>query len=219
MTIPSQASDSSQAGYLQPGRTDQFALDHPPGFDAGYLSLPKLEGPDLDDYLQQLIAGVAGLDGTLVRPRWQPEPPNIPDFGITWASLGIVRRRSLGFVGAVLHDSTGVGHDVMLRHEQLEILVSVYGPRCDEVAGNLHDGLMIEQNRIQLRSLGMGFVEITDGISNPELIKDKWLDRVDKTLFINRCVARDYPVLNILSASAAVITERYTSQVTVVPKP
>jgi hypothetical protein len=205
--IPNQAPDSSVAGYLQPGRTDDFALDQPPGLDQGVFELPNLEGPLLDDYLQQFVAGISGLDGTLVRPRWQPEPPNIPDFGTTWASLGIMRRRSLGFVGATLHDPAGNGHSIMLRHEQLEILISFYGPQCDEAAGNLHDGLMLEQNRIVLRSMNMGLVEITDGISNPELIKERWLDRVDKTLFINRCIAREYPVLNQLTASGTVIPD------------
>ena len=53
----------------------------------------------------------------------------------------------------------------------------------------------------------MWLVEMTECMSNPELIKEKWLDRVDKTLFINRVLARSYPVLNILSAEGRVIPD------------
>jgi hypothetical protein len=215
--IPNQASDSSRSGFLQPGRSDEFALDSSSwGFEAGSWVPGGLEGQNLEDFIQQFVAGVAGLDGTLTRPRWQPEPPNIPAFGTTWAAVGIMRRRPLGFVGAVLHNPANDGHDLMLRHEQLEVLVTFYGPQCDDYSSNLHDGLMIWQNREVLRLVGMGFVEITESIRVPEYIKNQWVDRVDKTLFINRIIVRRYPVLNLLSAAGAVMTEvGYTSPITV----
>jgi hypothetical protein len=204
MTIPNQAVDSSQAGALQPGPSNWTVLN----------------GQPLEDFLQQYVAAVAALDGTMVRPRWQDEPPNIPDHGANWCSVGIMQRQPLGFVGAVQHDSTGDGHDVMQRHEQLNILISFYGPNCDEYSSNLHDGLMIEQNRRVLRTVGMGFVEITESIRVPEFIKNQWWDRVDKRLFINRIIVRNYPVLNLLSAAAAVITDvGYVSPVTVTDAP
>ena len=43
------------------------------------LSTPApLEDQALADFFQQYVAGITGIAGNLVRPRWQAEPPNIP---------------------------------------------------------------------------------------------------------------------------------------------
>ena len=185
--IPNQAPDSSVNGYLQPGRSDEFSLDHPQnGFDAGSLGLPQLEGQSLEDYLQQYVAGVSYLDGTLVRPRWQEEPPNLPDFGVDWCAVGIVNHRPIGLYAAVVHHGDGDGHDEMQRHEDLDVLASFYGPNADSYATNLHNGLMIWQNVSVLRLVGMAFVDISDHTRAPELIKSRCWERIDKTLTLRR---------------------------------
>jgi hypothetical protein len=209
MTIPNQARDSSQAGYLQPGRTDQFVLDTSGayGLDHGYWTSLQLEGPALEDYIQQFVAGVAGLDGTLVRPRYQPEPPNLPDFSVTWCAVGIVRKRPIGVYGATIHDPVNDGHDLVQRHEDIDVLASFYGPQCDYYAANLHSGLMIWQNKSALAAVGMAFVEIGEGTRAPEFIKNQWLDRIDKPLWLRRIIQRVYPVLNILEAAGTVTAD------------
>jgi hypothetical protein len=83
MAVPFQGVDSSTPGILQ--STTQPTSPPSP-----------LDGDDLEDYIQQFVAGVAGMDGTLVRPRWQPEPSNIPDFDVTWCATGITHKRPIG---------------------------------------------------------------------------------------------------------------------------
>jgi hypothetical protein len=181
-----------------------------------------LEGIALEDFVQQFVAGVSGLPGQNVRPRWQPEPPNIPDFGVDWCAVGITRHRPIGTWASVTHCSAGDGYDMMQRHEDLDILCSFYGPGADDFAGNLHNGLMIWQNRSLLTLVGMAFVEISEGIRAPEFIKNRWLERTDKPLWLRRIIVRTYPVLNLLSASGAVIPDpggTYQAPFTVVPPP
>jgi hypothetical protein len=201
MTIPNQAPDSSQSGVIQP--IDTTAL---------------LEGQSLEDYLQQWVAAVAYLDGTMVRPRWQPEPPNIPDYGVDWAAVGIMNRRPVGLYPWVGHHSEVDGHDEMQRHEELDVLITFTGAHADRYAGNFHHGAWIWQNRAALRLAGMALIEVEEGRSVPELIKNQWWNRIDKQFCVRRIVVRTYPVLNLLSASGAVVLEEgYTSPFTVVP--
>jgi hypothetical protein len=197
MTIPSQAPDSSVAGYLQPIPSPTPPISPPsPG-----------NGDDFENYLQQFVAGISGLDGTLVRPRWQPEPPNIPSFDTTWVAVGITRRQPIGPYAAVIHNGAGNGQDLMQRHEDIVLEASFYGPNADQYASNLHSGLMIWQNKASLRLAGLAFTEITESIRVPELIKQQWVDRVDKIIYLRRIIQNVYPVLNILSVGGFVNAE------------
>jgi hypothetical protein len=170
-------------------------------------TVAALEGQSLEDYIQQYCAGVSGLPPTMVRPRWQPEPPNIPDWGVNWASVGIMKHRPIGVYAAVIHHSEGEGYDELQRHEELDVLASFYGIDADEYAGHFHSGVQIWQNFAVLRLVGMAMIEITDGVKNPELIKNKWWNRVDKAFVLRRIIVRNYPVLNLLSASGEVRAE------------
>jgi hypothetical protein len=164
----------------------------------------------LENYVQQFVAGVAGLPGELVRPRWQPEPPNLPTLDVTWAAVGIVQRRPIGIYAWVGHDPNadgGQGLDKMQRHEEMDLLCTFYGPDSDVVASNLHDGCMIWQNKSELRLNGMAFVEITEAIRMPEMIKNQWVDRVDKTIVLRRIILRDYRVRNQLWAGGSIIAD------------
>jgi hypothetical protein len=44
---------------------------------------------DLANFLQKLFAGMTGIASDLIRPRWQPEPPNQPPQGTNWMAFGI----------------------------------------------------------------------------------------------------------------------------------
>jgi hypothetical protein len=169
--------------------------------------MPILEGTSLENYIQQFVAGISGLDGTMVRPRWQPEPPNIPDFGVNWAAVGIMRHRPIGTYPAVIHHPEGDGYDEMQRHEELDILVSFYGASANEYANNLHNGLMIWQNFSVLRLVSMALVEVSEGTHNPELIRERWWDRVDKPMILRRLIRRTYPVLNLVESRGFVVPD------------
>lgn len=183
------ANDSATGGYLVPA-----------------ISPAPLEDDALDDFIHDLLAGVSGLVGNLIRPLWQEEPPNIPDRSVTWCAFGMVESKSDTYA-VEEHDADGDGTDLTRRHEVMQWRVSCYGPQCGAMASLIRDGFGLAQNREPLTLAGMGFVSVTGPTRTAELIKQKWLKRQDLQIYIRREVIREYPVLNLLSASGTLITE------------
>lgn len=181
--------DSSTGGYVAPTN----ALPAP------------LEDAALDDFLHDVVAGITGLANDLVRPRWQEEPPNLPPRNVDWCAFGVMRRKADTFA-VVQHQAAGQGADRVTRHEELDLLASFYGPNCQAYGARLRDGLAVAQNREALFLAGMGLIAVGDVTRAPELIKAKWLSRADLPFQIRREVRREYPILNLISATGAIIT-------------
>lgn len=199
----------------------------------GYLapiSTPPLEGDALEDTIHDLIAGVSGLDGTLVRPAWQIEPANIPTAGTAWAAFRIARREIalfpyVGHDGAYTYpdpqqDPPLKGADQLQQQEQLEVLVSFYdlgagatngvGGQADAYCALFRDGLYIAQNREALMAQGIVLAYTGDAIAVPSLLKERWLYRVDLSLTLRRAIERTYPVYNIESAQGTITKDNPT---------
>jgi len=185
--IPEQAFDSIQAGFLQPLPPD-----------------PNQDDAGLENFLQQYVAGVVGLDGTMVRPRWQVEPPTLPVHDADWAAIGITRivREPFAWIGG-----SDPATDQLQRHEVIDLLISFYGPHCSSYISRLTDGLQLPQNRETLLLHELGFVETGEVTRVPELIQSQWINREDVTFRVRRRVVRTYPVLSVLEAQARIITE------------
>lgn len=169
-----------------------------------------LEGKALLRFVQQWIVGITGLDGDMVRPRWQPEPPVIPDAGEAWASVGIGTRLADTFP-QIVHDGAadgGKGADKMQRQEALDVLASFYdlgaGGEADLYASLLRDGMVIAQNREYLLKGGFDLAFSGDLIPAPVIIKTRWLYRVDLPFRLRRQINRTYPVQNLISAAGTI---------------
>jgi hypothetical protein len=167
---------------------------------------PPLEGADLLAFVQNWVSGISGLDGAMVRPRWQPEPPNIPTDGIAWASIGIMDRPSDTY--PVLrhfcdNEVQGLGHDELQRHEFLEVLCSFYDlgstGMADFYAAQARDGAIVPQNRESLFLNGFQMAYSGDITPVPSLTKMRWLYRVDWPVTLRRCITRTYPIRNLVS--------------------
>lgn len=169
-----------------------------------------LDDDGLDDFLQSLVAGVTGLAGSRVRPRWQPTDPNLPQSG-DWAAVGIVSRSADTFA-VVQHDGVADGVDRFQRHEILSVMCGFYGPHSASNAARLRDGLQVAQNREVLLLNAMGLIDVSDFTKAPTLVKSVWLSRTDMTFRLKRQIRRDYPVLNILSSGGVI----YSDEVSVV---
>jgi hypothetical protein len=152
----------------------------------------------LDAFLQAIVVGVTGLAGSLVRPRWQPEPPNLPDYGTDWAAIGVTDYEPDDFAVEIWNPNT-LSTDLQ-RQEKLSILVRFYGPNARSYSGLFRDGLQLDQNREQLYINGFALVNTGRPLRVPELIKDRWLDRVDIPWTCRRAIDRNYQVLSLVSA-------------------
>jgi hypothetical protein len=163
-----------------------------------------VEDDDLDDVLQAMVVGITGLEADLVRPRWQPVVPKQPEPGTDWCSIGVIS--SIPDANAYVQHLSGISitqpaGDLSQRHEELEVLVSFYGPHAKSNLGLLRDGLWIEQNQYAAKASGLYFTgKMEPGRAAPEFINQQWIRRWDSMLTFRRMAARAYLVNNILSA-------------------
>jgi hypothetical protein len=190
----------------------------------GYVA-PTFKGLEVNDrilhrLLQQIVSGITGITGKLVYPRWQPEPPNQPDFDVDWAAVGIVGKTREVFP-AVLHCTDASDPedvkivDTVYRNEILNLLCSFYGPNSEANGEILAMGLMLEQNRYVMFLNGIALVEVGDTTTIPALKKDRWLMGQDVPFRIRRQQSYTYPSANIEKFQGSVITDALTMPVPV----
>ena len=184
--------DSSTGGYLQPS------------LKAGFGTQPDLEDVELDRFLQGIVVGIVGMEKTLVRPRWQPEPPTIPDVDKDWCAIGVM---------SVASDWNAYTHYENLtwtvkRSQILEVQATFYGPNCKALANLLGMGFQVPQNREVMLAQSYGLVETgTASPVVPELINSRWVRRVDLPFSLRRAQEYTYSVLDLRGAKVLVNNE------------
>lgn len=174
---------------------------------AGYLapeSTPAvLEDGALLAFLHGVLVGITGLAADLVRRGWQLVPAPDPSPEATWLAYAVTGSRpdhdpvvsqSPEAPNSLVTETAAV----LRRHEELDVLVTVYGPAAQATVGRLRDGLYIEQNRAALRAAGVGLGGVSDPVHAPEQVGTRWFDRWDVTLTLRREIVREYPVLHFL---------------------
>jgi len=162
----------------------------------GYLALTSVAPLSIiEDALHDLIAGITGLCGSLVRPRWQPEPPRLPKPGETWCAFGIMDQTAS--FPELRHQGAGDGRDEIITQARLTVLTSFYGPEGDDAVLLLRDGLHVAQNRAALRAHGLAFESAGEVSRLPELVGTRWLSRTDMTIFFRRETRRTVATLNL----------------------
>lgn len=171
-----------------------------------------LEGNALENAFQALVAGITGLDPTLVRPRWQPEPVNMPDFSQTWAAVGITETSSDRFVYTKQIDRDT---EQLERDQVLTVMFSFYGPDAQYMLERFQDGIAIERNRADLRTVGIKLTEIKDPRQLPALLKEKWQKRLDVEGIFRRRIIRLYAQQAVDGAGLGLDNEFYVTPIIV----
>lgn len=160
---------------------------------------PPSSDQALDIVFQRAIAGITGIPGNLVRPRWQATPPTQPSKDTNWIALGIVREVPDTYAH-VRQDPANNQQVIQRRHWTLETLVSCYGPAASAYLLRLRNGLLISENLEALRADNIAFQEGGDETTVPELINQQWYRRVDVPLTFRRQVEMRYARPTILVA-------------------
>lgn len=169
---------------------------------------------DLDALLALVVRNLTGLPAGMVRPRWQLEPAQLPEHSVSWCAVG-VPQITRDVHPAIVHTDDGTtAADVMLRSQELEVLVSFYGPQCVGLAHTLGDALQCGQNGDELLARGFGFIECTGVVQVPALLKAQWQRRADITVRLRRLTSRTFPVSSIVSAGATVHADGHTINLT-----
>ena len=170
--------------------------------------LPQINAPiskaALEDAFSATVAGILRLSNGLVRPRWQPGPPNQPDAGVDWVSLGITARDTNGF--PYVSHAHG-GPSTLIRWPILTVLISLYGPNADDYAEELRDALYLNQNLEALNLLGVKLVEAGEVVAVPDLTNVQWINRVDLRTRFAMEQTRQYNILDFASSDGTVTTD------------
>lgn len=173
----------------------------------GYLrptsSQPLPGSLSLEDFIQSVIVGITSYAGTLVRPKWQTNPPKQPAIETDWIAFGI--QNNIPDANAYVGMQPD-GSQVLARTEKLEIQIAFYGPNALENSSVFRDGFQIQQNLEAMRLANMGFNAITPALRGPDLLNQRWVDRYEMTLTLVRTVQRVYPVLSFASARGSIHT-------------
>jgi len=212
--------DSSTGGYLQAGAPE------------------PVTGQSWEDFLQQVIAGiVAGFIATstdpkgiahsssitpqYVIPRWQLEPGNMPPVGTDFIGFGETEADYEDGFPAVLHSdpNNAVPYSSVDEHEIATWLLSFYGPNADTFMRVFRAGINISQNREVLVLNGVGHMSTGRAMKVPDLMKDRWLNRVDLPWRLRRQVLWQYPILDIYSLNVVLNNEYYLTQIPPLPLP
>lgn len=159
----------------------------------GYIA-PSGAGPDddlaLDVILQRMVAGITGLPGGMVRPRWQERPPTEPEVSADWCAIGVLdHTREVGAFLATDDVSTR-----FRRNEDLSLLASFYGPNAGANAGRLADGLALQQNLEAVAADGLVLGEVGTVRAVPDLLHALWRRRYDVPVLMRRRITRTYPI-------------------------
>jgi hypothetical protein len=159
--------------------------------------------------LQQVIVNITGLDGTMVRPRWQVVVPKQPEPYTNWCAFGVTlldpdANPVLNHLGS---GNNGDGQDQLIRHEELTILASFYGPQGMQNASQFRDGLYVGYNLEVLESSLMGMVRAGNITATPEFINEQWIRRYDIEWMLRRQIVRTYNIPNVQSVNAELYTD------------
>ena len=157
----------------------------------------------LEDLWHDTIAGITGLDNTLVRPSRQLDPAQQPAPDVDWCAFDIMRAASDPWPD-VAHISAGDGSDMVVDHDRYEVGAVFYGPNADTLAGLLRRGLCVWQNRSALRSVGIALQSVGDPVTVPELDSMVWRQRVDLSARFSVESRGSYAVLNLLRSTGSI---------------
>lgn len=158
---------------------------------------------ELENAWHDVIAGITGIGNKLVRPSRQIDPAKQPTPDVDWCAFEILRAWSDPWLD-VRHHSTDDGHDTATDHAAYDLHAAFYGPNADALAGELHRGLFIWQNRSALRKAGLALQLVEAPRTVPELDELDWRQRVDITA---RFVAERrgvYAVMNLLRSTGTI---------------
>lgn len=180
-----------------------------------------LDDAALEDLFHDVIQGLLGFtDGKLIRPRFQPNPPNMPGFDEDWVSFSITpeRRDFSPYLRHTPEDNDGAGSTTSEQDQRFTMLLSFYGPNAGMYQGLFEDGIKIEQNREALDAAGIAWQGNGDSFRLPALMKERWVNRLDQRAYFSRRIIRTYPVLSLASASVRSLdNEQYLTDIDIQP--
>lgn len=173
------------------------------GGPLGPTSTPPADDLDLDTIIGTLIAGVTGLPGDMIRPRWQETQPRVPDVSETWVAVGVTATMG-DDMPAQIHHGEGDGYTILRTFYRLDVLASFYGPKGDAYAKLTRDSFYVGQNREAMRAVGLNLVDFDTIRRVPEIRATRTLRRSDLPFRLTQTIKRRYEIRNVLQADGTI---------------
>lgn len=148
------------------------------------LSNGSAYGQALEDLFQAFIVSITGLEGSLVRPRWQPEPPPMPSITENWCAFGIKT--------ITPDDGPYFDTDASIRHEKIELFLSFYGEQGQNISHQFRDAIALPKNLSQLKSEQIKLIEISAITTAPDFINQQYVHRYDVVVTFRRKTTRQF---------------------------
>lgn len=188
----------------------------------GYISPSGVPAEDdaLLDIIVAAVVGITGMDGTLVRPKWQTKPPAQPSIDTDWCAVGLAQDDVEAGNPYIVHDPNGAGgtgQDTVSRTEKFRVLASFYGPNSAGNAKLLRDGLGIPQNLETLQENSIDFISAGTIQTVPESINMQWCMRRDLLVVLTRRKTLTYAVETIASADIELHADDVVTNIEVTP--
>lgn len=185
-----------------------------------------LDDAALDQVFQDLVTGITGLDGSLVRPRWQMVAdvsvggiggtPKQPEPSTNWCAIGVTVVKQSDGPWLVYDEPSNT--ELYWDHEELTVLATMYGPNCQSFMRLLRAGLNVPQNTEALLPFMIRYVGCGPIRTMPELVNQQWIRRQDISLEFRRKVIMTYGVENILISEIHLIDDtKQVNDVIIVP--
>lgn len=165
-------------------------------------------GAALLSLFHDTIQGITGIAGSLVRPRWQANPPQQPAGTVDWAAFGVTVGTPLDTpVIQQVNDSSAE----LKRQLYMELSVAIYGPNSLSNGQILLDGFAIRQNGDLLRANEIKLVGIGDLVAMPEITNVQWISHYETVIRFTQEVSRTYNIFTLTSASATLTADDGTT--------
>jgi hypothetical protein len=176
---------------------------------------PPADDDALDKVFQSLVTSITGLDGSLVRPRWQTVVPKQPPPSTNWCAISVMTSDPID--GPFVQYDPVTGGELYSIHEEIHVLSGFYGPLANQFAKQLRDGLRVPQNTEVLLANQIRFVSSGPIRSVPSFVNEQWIRRQDMSLRFRRKVVRTYAVETLQVAVVHLFDDTVINDTIVVP--
>lgn len=143
------------------------------------------------------IVGLTGLDNTLVRPMYQPNPPTIPAFGTDWIGVDI---KTIDMNGSSYQTLNKDDILTLRRDVTFDVSLAVYGTNALKIATLIRSGMELTYNTEIFRQYNIAFGSHGKVIRAPELHNQRWLERYNLGFTLNYVAVNNTSIMSITEA-------------------